>query len=175
MRFWFSVVPLKTEKAKCWCWYPNIIEKNFLFLTCSTKKKKIWFVDCFRSNLSDKVMQILRCISLFFKNMILLLLLTFSSTLVCELVQTRYKEKNSSPWGWSNTATGFLERLLSPHACQCSINTWIIIICFEFWLAKLPEVVSKLDLMIFVGPFQLSYFVILFHSILQQMISVVIP
>lgn len=43
----------------------------------------------------------------------------------------------SLPWGWSYTGTGFLERSLMPHACQCSRGVWAIpsIICFNFWLA----------------------------------------
>lgn len=40
-------------------------------------------------------------------------------------------------WGWSSTETGFLQRWLMPHACQCSRVIWIMpsITYFNFWLA----------------------------------------
>jgi len=34
-------------------------------------------------------------------------------------IQIRYKEKFLYHWGLQNTGMGFLERWLTPHACQC--------------------------------------------------------
>lgn len=39
--------------------------------------------------------------------------------------------------GWSNTGTGFQERWLMPHTCQCLTYIWTVpsIISFNFWSA----------------------------------------
>lgn len=41
------------------------------------------------------------------------------------------------PWGWPDTGTGFLARLLIPHASQCSSGIWIMpsVTCFNFCLS----------------------------------------
>uniref|UniRef100_A0A8B9EDP6 Meprin A subunit n=1 Tax=Anser cygnoides TaxID=8845 RepID=A0A8B9EDP6_ANSCY len=50
--------------------------------------------------------------------------------------------------GWSKTGTGFLERWLMPHGCQCSIGIWKmpLITDFKFWLPVRWSGTAGLDL-----------------------------